>query len=160
MTSSSERSLGEASLSRRSFLAGTVGAVLLGGALSACGAGGTTSADAAAAGPPKRGGNFRLGVTGGGSKDTFDAQVTITKPDEARLVSSFETLLTFDNDYKLVEDGLALHVSRDNPSEYTIELRQGVEFQNGKTMTADDVIYSFQRIATGSNGRAMLETCG
>jgi peptide/nickel transport system substrate-binding protein len=82
----------------------------------------------------------------------FDGQNIITKPDQARLVSAFETLLTFDDNYNLTEDGLAQHVNADNPKQYTIELRKGIEFQNGKTMTADDVIYSFHRIGTKGNG--------
>jgi peptide/nickel transport system substrate-binding protein len=150
------RRLGEANLSRRSLFAGAAGAVLLGGGLSACSSDSSStpkSGASAAAGKPKRGGNFRLGVTGGGSKDLFDGQNIITKPDQARLVSSFETLLTFDDDYQLQEDGLAEHVTADNPKQYTIQLRKGVEFHNGKTMTADDVIYSLQRI--GSKGNAL-----
>jgi peptide/nickel transport system substrate-binding protein len=161
MTSSHEtdprdafRRLGDAPLSRRQLFAGAAGAVLLGSGLSACGGDGSSpsSSSTAAAGKPKRGGNFRLGVTGGGSKDLFDGQNIITKPDQARLVSSFETLLVFDDDYQLQEDGLAEHVTADNPKQYTIELRKGIEFHNGKTMTADDVIYSLQRIATKGNG--------
>jgi len=120
----------------------------------ACGGKSTSSGTTPgqAAGKPKRGGNFRLGVTGGGSKDLFDGQNIITKPDQARLVSAFETLLLFDDNYQLTTNGLAESYTQDNPKQYTIHLRQGVEFQNGKTMTADDVIYSLQRIATKANG--------
>src|SRR3977135_1689675 len=85
--------------------------------------------------PQKRGGNFRLAVTGGGAKDIMDGQTIITKPDQARLMTAFETLLTFDENYQLQNDGLATQVTQDNPKQYTIELRQGVEFSNGKTMT-------------------------
>ena len=106
------------------------------------------STTSGAAGTPKRGGNFRLGVTGGGSKDIMDGQNIITKPDQARLVSAFETLLLFDENYQLTNNGLAESVTQDSPTQYTIRLRKGIEFQNGKTMTADDVIYSIQRIGT------------
>src|SRR3954451_16326563 len=142
-----------ASVTRRRLLTGTGGAVLLSG-LAACGGGNDTnsSSSSAAAGKPKRGGNFRLGVTGGGTKDIFDGQNIITKPDQARLVSAFETLLTFDDQYNLTKDGLATNVVADTPTQYTIELRKGIEFHNGKTMTADDVIYSLQRIGTKGNG--------
>ena len=87
----------------------------------------------AAAGTPKQGGNFRLGVTGGGSKDMMDGQNIVTKPDQARLVTAFETLLAFDDNYQLQTDGLAESVEADNPTQYTIKLRDGIEFQNGKT---------------------------
>ncbi len=143
-----------ADLSRRQLFAGAAG-VALTGSLAACGSSGSSSPSTSptqAAGQPKRGGNFRLGVTGGGSKDIMDGQNIITKPDQARLVTAFETLLLFDDNYQLTSNGLAESVTQDNPKQYTIKLRQGIEFQNGKTLTADDVIYSFQRIGTKGNG--------
>ena len=143
-----------ADLSRRQLFAGAAG-VALTGSLAACGSSGSSSPSTSstqAAGQPKRGGNFRLGVTGGGSKDIMDGQNIITKPDQARLVTAFETLLLFDENYQLTTNGLAESVTQDTPKQYTIKLRQGIEFQNGKTMTADDVIYSFQRIGTKTNG--------
>jgi peptide/nickel transport system substrate-binding protein len=139
-------------VSRRQLLTGTAGLAVVGGLAAACGKGSPSPGASSAAGTPKRGGNFRLGVTGGGSKDIFDGQNIITKPDQARLVSAFETLLTFDENYQLTTNGLAASYTQDNPKQYTINLRKGIEFQNGKTMTADDVIYSLQRIATKSNG--------
>ena len=143
-------------VSRRQLLAGAAGLAAVGGLAAACGSGSssssTSSSSTAAAGTPKRGGNFRLGVTGGGSKDIMDGQNIITKPDQARLVSAFETLLLFNENYQLTNNGLAESVTQDNPKQYTIKLRKGIEFQNGKTMTADDVIYSFQRIGTQENG--------
>ncbi len=143
-------------VSRRQLFAGAAGLAAIGGLAAACGKSspspGASSATGGSAGAPKRGGNFRLGVTGGGSKDIMDGQNIITKPDQARLVSAFETLLLFNENYQLTANGLAESVTQDNPKQYTIKLRQGVEFQNGKTMTADDVIYSIQRIGTKGNG--------
>jgi peptide/nickel transport system substrate-binding protein len=141
------------SVSRRTMLAGTGAAAML-AALAACGGGSSpsTGTSGGATGKPKAGGNFRLGVTGGGAKDIMDGQNIVTKPDQARLVSAWETLLTFDENYQLTTDGLAESVVADNPKQYTIKLRQGVLFSNGKEMTADDVIYSLQRIGGKSNG--------
>ena len=139
-------------ISRRQLFVGAGGAAIL-AALAACGGGETsTTGTGSTGGTPKPGGNFRLGVTGGGSKDIFDGQNIVTKPDQARLVSAFETLLTFDDDYRLQTDGLAESVQADNPKQYTIRLQKGIEFQDGKTLTADDVIYSLQRIGTEGNG--------
>ena len=142
-------------VSRRQLLVGAAGLAAVGGLAAACGSSSSspsTGSTTGASGAPKRGGNFRLGVTGGGSKDIMDGQNIITKPDQARLVSAFETLLLFDDNYQLTNNGLAENVTQDNPTQYTIRLRQGIEFQNGKTMTADDVIYSFQRIGTKKFG--------
>jgi peptide/nickel transport system substrate-binding protein len=146
-----------ADISRRQLIGGAAGLAAVGGLAAACGgsSGGTgtgTGGGGGGGGTPKRGGNFRLGVTGGGSKDIMDGQNIITKPDQARLMTAFETLLLFDDNYKLTTDGLAESVTADNPKQYTIKLKPGIEFQNGKTLTADDVLYSFQRIGTKANG--------
>ena len=139
-------------LSRRDLLVGA-GTVLLAGGLAACGgSGGSSSAatggSSSAAGTPKRGGNFRLGVTGGGASDIIDGQSIITKPDQARLAASWETLVVYDDQYKLTiggdNGGLAEELTQDKPDQWTIRLRKGIEFNNGKTLTADDVKYSLQ----------------
>src|SRR5689334_3483600 len=143
--------LSATSLTRRRLLinAGVfAGGVMLAGPLAACG--GTSAATSG--GTPKRGGNFRLGVTGGGSKDIIDGQSIVTKPDQARLVAGFETLLEYDEAYKLQTTGLAQSVTQDAPDQWTIVLKDGIEFHNGKTLTADDVIYSIQRILNPKEG--------
>jgi len=142
----------DAGLTRRRLLAGAGGVAML-SALEACSGGGQAPATGSSStGKPKAGGDFRLGVTGGGTKDIFDGQNIVTKPDQARLVSAFETLLVFDEDYQLQTDGLAESVEADNPMQFTIRVRKGVEFHDGHELTADDVIYSLQRIGTEGNG--------
>src|SRR3954471_5169272 len=154
---SSDRS-GEANggLSRRDLLVGA-STVLLAGGLAACGGGRSSAAPAgsggsSAAGTPKKGGNFRLGVTGGGASDIIDGQSIVTKPDQARLVAGWETLLEYDKDYKLTTDGLAEEVTVEKPDQYVIRIKDGIEFHNGKPLTADDVIYSLQRIVSSKEG--------
>jgi peptide/nickel transport system substrate-binding protein len=146
---------GDGGLSRRELLVGASTLVLAGG-LAACGGSGSSSSAASGgttpAGTPKPGGNFRLGVTGGGAKDLIDGQTIITKPDQARLAASWETLLTYDENYKLGTDGLAAEVTQDKPDQWTIKLKSGITFNNGKTLSADDVIYSLQRILSSKEG--------
>jgi peptide/nickel transport system substrate-binding protein len=144
-----------ADISRRQLVTGAAGLAVVGSLAAACGGssgsnGGTGGGGGG--GTPKRGGNFRLGVTGGGSKDIMDGQNIITKPDQARLMTAFETLLLFDDNYQLTNNGLAEFVHQDNPKQYTIRLKKGIEFSNGKTLTADDVLYSFKRIGTKAFG--------
>jgi peptide/nickel transport system substrate-binding protein len=153
---SSDRPAGfDGGLSRRDLLVGA-GSVLLAGGLAACGGSGGSSSggggSSAPAGTPKRGGNFRLGVTGGGASDIIDGQSIITKPDQARLAASWETLVTYDDNYKLTNDGLAESVIQTKPTEWTIKLHDGIEFNNGKTLGADDVIYSLNRILDPKQG--------
>ena len=144
------------SLSRRELLVGA-GGVLLAGGLAACGSSGSSSSAASGggstpAGTPKKGGNFRLGVTGGGASDIIDGQSIVTKPDQTRLIGSWETLLTYNEDYVLGTDGLAEEVDSSVPGQVDVRLRSGIEFHNGKTLTADDVIYSIKRILNPKEG--------
>src|SRR5215470_18823065 len=95
-------------VSRRQLLVGAAGLAAVGGLAAACGSSSSSApstGSTGAAGAPKRGGAFRLGVTGGGSKDIMDGQNIITKPDQARLMTAFETLLLFDENYQLTTNG-------------------------------------------------------
>src|ERR1700730_16189932 len=138
-------------LTRREALIGAgvlAGGLSLASFLAACGT--TTSTNTSTG--PKKGGNFRLGVTGGGAKDIIDGQNIVTKPDQARLVAGFETLLVYDENYNLTTDGLAESVTQDAPDTWTIRLKQGITFHDGKTLSADDVIYSLQRMLDPKQG--------
>ncbi len=139
-------------LTRRELLVGAgmvAGGLALGGVLAACG---PSSGGGGTSGTPKRGGNFRLGVTGGGAKDIIDGQNIVTKPDQARLVAGFETLLVYDESYNLTTDGLAESVTQDKPDQWTIRLKQGITFHDGKSLSADDVVYSLQRMLDPKQG--------
>jgi peptide/nickel transport system substrate-binding protein len=115
-------------------------AILAGGVL-------TGAAEAALeATKPKRGGTFRIGVSGGSAKDFIDGQNIVTRPDQARIVTGWETLVRFDSNFKLVFDGLAEELSAKQADVWTIRVRAGIEFHNGKTLSADDVIYSLRRL--------------
>jgi peptide/nickel transport system substrate-binding protein len=132
-----------APISRRSALLGAAGiaaGLAVGSGSDAFAA--TTKARA------KKGGNLRIGVPGNGVKDIIDGQNILTKADQARQQAGWETLLTFDRNYKLQSDGLAESVEPSGKLAYTIRLRKGLEFHNGKSVTADDVIYSLKRLTT------------
>ncbi|WP_181365043.1 ABC transporter substrate-binding protein [Arthrobacter sp. HMWF013] len=81
----------------------------------------------------------------------MDGQNAITLPDISRRLTAWETLLNRDDNYQIQNDGLAERVDSDSPTQYTIHLRQGVQFHDGKEMTAEDVIYSLQRVGDKSN---------
>ena len=57
----------------------------------------------------------------------------------------FETLYTFDNDLSLIPHLAAGHTVSDGGRRYTITLRTGVRFHNGKELTAADVVASLNR---------------
>jgi peptide/nickel transport system substrate-binding protein len=154
-------------LGRRQFMGGLAGAGAvagMGGLLAACGGsssgGGSASAtpsssSAAAAGPQKRGGNLRVGMTGGSSGDTLDPHSGFTYLDSARAQSLFNPLYQLDANAQ-PELVLAESISPANKTntEWTIKLRSGIKFHSGKPLTANDVIYTFKRIITGKHSGA------
>jgi peptide/nickel transport system substrate-binding protein len=100
----------------------------------------------------KRGGVFRVGVAGGGTTDFIDGQNIVNEPDIIRNVITFEGLAYFDEKYKPKIDGLAEELRAEKANQYLIRLRQGVEFHNGKTVSADDLIYSLRRFTKAKLG--------
>ncbi|MGH3359333.1 MAG: ABC transporter substrate-binding protein, partial [Nocardioidaceae bacterium] len=97
--------------------------------------------------PQKRGGVFSHGSTGGGLEDTLDPHSPVTNPDIARVCNLYEPLLSWDEDYK-IQPALAESVTPNaDASVWTIELRRDVVFHHGKTMTADDVLFTLGRVA-------------
>ncbi len=100
----------------------------------------------AATGDVKTGGTLRVGVIGG-TNDLIDGQYIVAKPDIARLVTGWETLVTYNDKFEIgYDEGLAESVEAKAADTYIITIRDGIEFHNGKTLTADDVVYSFQRL--------------
>src|SRR5918996_4543526 len=92
-----------------------------------------------------RGGIFRLGITGGGANDFIDGQHIVAKPDIARLAAPFDPLSSYNEEYPPTFDGLAEEITAEAADVWTIRLRAGVEFHDGKTLTSDDLIYSIRR---------------
>jgi peptide/nickel transport system substrate-binding protein len=138
--------------SRRDFLrlsaatAGVVGAASLG--LQGCGSSSsTTTTQPGSTSRPRRGGNLRVGLTGGSSTDTLDPDATVTVPDIARQVTLFEPLVTQNAQDRPALD-LAEEITADNASatSWTVRLHKGIHFHNGKELTAEDVLFTFSRI--------------
>jgi peptide/nickel transport system substrate-binding protein len=142
-----------AGLGRRQFLRGIAATGAVAGAgslLAACSGGGSSSGAAKqvtqASRSLRRGGNLRLGLTGGSSSDTLDPHKSLTYTDTSRLQSLYQPLAQLDAqaqvEYVLAES-ITPHGSLSN---WIIRLRPGVTFHDGKDLTADDVIFTFQRV--------------
>ena len=138
-------------MGRRQFLRGmaVTGAVAgAGSLLSACsgGSSSTISQAAQASRSLRRGGDLRLGLTGGSSSETLDPHKSLTYLDTSRLQSLYQPLAQLNAqaevEYVLAES-IAPHGSL---STWIIRLRPGVTFHDGKDFTADDVISTFQRV--------------
>jgi peptide/nickel transport system substrate-binding protein len=152
---------GESGLTRAELLrrAAAGGAVFLGGPslLAACGSssssGSATKGATTSSAAIKPGGNLRVGATGGGAKDTIDAHNAIADPDIVRISALYEPLAAPTADFKSTQMVLAESIEpvNGNAAMWDIRLRPGVEFTNGKTVTADDVIFSINRIINPKN---------
>src|SRR3954470_15529734 len=132
-------------------------ALSAGGLLAACGgssSGGSSSSGASSSGaagaPPKlrTGGVLRIGATGGGAKDSIDAHTPTTDPDIMRQWNLYESLAVRTPDFAKLDvlGAESMEPDGSKPNSWTVRLKPGIEFHNGKPVTADDVIFSLQRI--------------
>jgi len=107
---------------------------------------GAQSSAYAQASAAKRGGRLLIGSAGGGAKDKLDAHGPISNPDIARVFALYEPLAKHNANYEF-EMVLAEEISGNASADvWTVRLRPGVEFHNGKTLTADDAVASIQRL--------------
>jgi len=151
---------GSSPLSRRDLLkAAAAGGASLGAAavLSACGgsnhsttgaaAGGVTPTTApTTSGAPKRGGTLQAALAGGDSSDTLNPLALVNNVDFARSVQLFDPLVVIGPDGR-PELQLATEITPNaDATAWTIRLRPGITFHNGKDLTADDVVYTFQQM--------------
>jgi len=134
-------------LTRREALQGAL-ALSAGGLLAACGTGEPLGSSASGASNVRvaRGGTLRIGVAGGGAKDTLDAHAPVTDPDIARVLQLYDPLAIRNADYEL-EMLLAESIEPGRrPDTWTIRLKPDLIFHDGKPVTADDVLFSLRRI--------------
>jgi len=125
-----------------------------GSLLSACSGGssssGTVNQANQASRSLRRGGNLKLGLTGGSSSDTLDPHKSLTYLDTSRLQSLYQPLAQL-NAQAQVEYVLAESITpHGSLSTWIIRLRPGVTWHDGKDFTADDVIFTFQRVYHGN----------
>jgi peptide/nickel transport system substrate-binding protein len=140
-------------ITRRDALRGALaGGVLLGagGLMAACGSEAvdvpTRNFGATSLKNVRDGGSLRIGVQGGGADDSIDAHIPATIPDISRVFQLYEPLADRDikSDFELV---LAESIEPEKGAEaWTIRLKPGITFHNGKPVTADDLLFSLGRI--------------
>ena len=123
-----------------------------GGLLAACGgsssASSTAGSSSASPGKIKPGGSLRIGATGGGAKDTIDAQLPTADTDIMRCWNLYEPLAVRPPSFGPLEMMVAesIEAEHNKADSWIVKVRPGIEFHNGKTVTADDVIFSLNRI--------------
>jgi peptide/nickel transport system substrate-binding protein len=110
--------------------------------------GASMAAFAAAAGrpsyaaTPKKGGRLRVGIAGGATSDTVDPAVMDSAYTIPIAYTAFNHLTETDSSGRIIPELSDEWTAVNSASEWTFRLRKGVEFHNGKTLTADDVIAS------------------
>jgi peptide/nickel transport system substrate-binding protein len=142
----------ETDITRRSLLRWSVtagGALLVPGVLSACGGDGSGAAKTGgtpATGAARTGGRLRVGHVGSGSAESLDPMKQYSFIDSARALNLYDGLTAPTPDgqiaYRLAE---SMEPNAD-ATVWNVKLRSGVTFHDGSEMTADDVLFTFQRI--------------
>ena len=159
---SQEQSEGLSSpISRRRLLAlGAQGAAAVGGGalIAACGGGKTTATDAAKSGTPKRGGTITLGMITGGSSETVVPALAINNPDLVRVPQLFDPLFRVGEDVRLVPMLATEATPNSDATSWTLQLRDGVHWHDGKPFTADDVVWTVKSWASPRNADSATVT--
>ncbi|MCK0126057.1 ABC transporter substrate-binding protein [Gelidibacter sp. F2691] len=100
---------------------------------------------AAMAEGPKKGGMLKIGMNGGASTDTLDPGLVASQANQGVLRHWGDTLVvaspTGEIDFRLAE---SVDSSPDAKT-WHFNIRQGVEFHNGKTLTAEDAMKTIER---------------
>jgi peptide/nickel transport system substrate-binding protein len=138
---------GSGSLSRRRFLQGAVATGALAATSAVLGPFGASAASTLnSKSRIRKGGDLRVGLTGGSSSDTLNPLETVVFLDVARAQSLYQPLMQLNaqaqNEFVLADE-ISPHGSA---SEYVIRLKSGITFHNGKPLGAADVIYTFQQV--------------
>jgi peptide/nickel transport system substrate-binding protein len=132
-------------LSRRQFLRrGTaigLSVPLLGGVLEACGSTGTSSSSAPGA-TAKSGATIKVGSS---VPTAAINPITVADQGGLQMLGQAGEWLVFSDQQNNYHPWLATSWSPNaDASVWTFKIRQGVKFNNGKPLTADDVVYSFK----------------
>ncbi|MEM7059177.1 MAG: ABC transporter substrate-binding protein [Pseudomonadota bacterium] len=125
-------------IDRRDFM---MSAIAMGLTVSAA----TTIADKAQAATPKKGGRFRQGLTGGATSDSLDPASFLDSYMINVGMGQLRNCLTeIGPDNKLRPELAESWEASPDAATWTFKIREGVEFHNGKTLDANDVVASIQ----------------
>jgi peptide/nickel transport system substrate-binding protein len=100
---------------------------------------------------PKRGGRLRIGSRGGGANETLNPMRNVNEVDIFRVHLLYERLFNYDSRGGVVNQLAAEASPNKDATVWRIKLQPGVEWHDGSRLTANDVVYSLQYIATKAN---------
>ncbi|MDQ2583599.1 ABC transporter substrate-binding protein [Saccharothrix yanglingensis] len=146
---------------RRALLRGFAGvslAATLPGALAACGGSGAgpLAQSTAPSVEPKRGGRMRAAFIGGSNETANILKSTNTPIDYVRTRVVYDVLCDIDADGKptlVLAEEIAPNA---DGSQWTIRLREGITFHDGRTMTSEDVLHTLRTYVDQQSNTAPL----
>ncbi|SMC16159.1 peptide/nickel transport system substrate-binding protein [Desulfacinum hydrothermale DSM 13146] len=109
---------------------------------------------------PKKGGRLRVGISGGSTTDSLDPATITDMMMQVFNTSLRNNLVEIDADNRAIPELAESWEASPDAKKWVFKLRKGVEFHNGKTMDAQDVIYSINHHrgeGTKSAAKALLE---
>ncbi len=109
---------------------------------------------------PKRGGRLRVANTSSSIKDTLDPARFSFAGDYCRGFTFYNGLTRLDGDAQAQAELAESFEPNADATEWVFKLRKGVTFHDGKTLDADDVVYSLMRHKdpkVGSNAKGLAD---
>jgi len=100
-------------------------------------------AGTARASVPKKGGRMILGCTGGSTTDSMDPGTLTSNMNQNINWQIRNNLVEIDHNFNAIPELAESWGASPDAKVWTFKLRKGIEFHNGKTMTAEDVIYTY-----------------
>lgn len=102
---------------------------------------------------PKKGGRFRIALNDFATTDTLDPSLNYTKMQLHLNYQIRNTLIETGPGGNLQPELAESWEATPDAKTWTFRLRKGVEFHNGKSLEAEDIVYSYQ-IHTGENSKS------
>lgn len=138
----------EVKLSRRDVLkAGAAGTLGLSAAalLAACQDEDTPNSSAEQSpGAPMRGGTMTVAMISSGQAETISVPTSVNLVDTARVVNLYEGLFGYDDEGRVVPALAESAEPNSDATVWTIRIRDGVVFHDGKPLTTDDIVYTIK----------------
>ncbi|MBW1867622.1 MAG: ABC transporter substrate-binding protein [Deltaproteobacteria bacterium] len=91
---------------------------------------------------PKNGGRLRLACTGGSTTDSLDPGKLTSQYNQVLNFQLRNCLVEIDHNSNAIPELAESWEPSSDAVKWTFKIRQGVEFHNGKTLDADDVVYT------------------
>ena len=92
---------------------------------------------------PKKGGRLTLGCTGGSTTDSMDPGTLTSNMNQNLNWQIRNNLVEIDHNFNAIPELAESWGASADAKKWTFKLRKGIEFHNGKTLTAEDVIYTY-----------------